>query len=203
MNPDFEKGSGLVPAVVVDAVTGRVRMVGYQDREAFEATGETGLLHLHSRSRGRLWKKGESSGNLHPVRAMALDCDGDALLVAVAPQGPTCHTGDESCFSAGAAGASGAAGALDRLGRTVRARRGSDPRESYTARLLAAGLPKVAQKVGEEAAEVVVAALAETPQRLAEESADLLYHLTVLWEARGLTLEDVLRVLDGRAGGRP
>lgn len=203
MIPDFEKGGGLVPAVVVDAVTGGVRMVGFQDREAYDATRETGLLHFHSRSRGELWKKGERSGNLHPVRGMVLDCDGDALLIAVAPQGPTCHTGAESCFSAEVQGDADAAGVLERLGRTVRRRRRAPAEESYTARLFQKGLPAIAQKVGEEATEVVVAALAQENYRLLEESADLLYHLTVLWEAKGVSLRQVLEVLGRRGGGAP
>jgi len=194
--PDFSKG-GLIPAVVQDAVTGRVRMVGFMDEQAFAKTRQTGQLHLRSRSRSSLWLKGESSGNVHPVRGLALDCDADALLVSVAPQGPTCHTGRESCFTAAPAGI------LDRLEAVIAERQGQEKGSSYTASLLARGTARIAQKVGEEAAEVVVAALAEGEERLAEESADLLYHLMVLWANRGVTLRAVLQVLEGRRGGSP
>lgn len=196
MNPDFSKG-GLVPAVVQDAVTGRVRMVGYMDAEAFGKTRDSGLLHLHSRSRGALWLKGETSGNLHPVRGLTLDCDRDAVLVSVAPEGPTCHTGEESCFG------DAPVTLLERLEGVISGRRGQDPGASYTASLLARGPARAAQKVGEESAEVLVAALAESEERLVQESADLLYHLMVLWATRGVTLRAVLQALDERRGVSP
>ncbi len=201
-SPDFEK-TALIPAVVQDARTGQVRMLGYMDREAYEATLATGELHFHSRSRGRLWKKGESSGNVHRVTAVSLDCDGDALLVGVVSSGPTCHTGQESCFFTPVAGDGAAATTLGRLEGVIASRKASRPEGSYTARLLGKGTGKVAQKVGEEAAEVLVAALSEGPGRLVEESADLLYHLLVLWADRGVTLAQVMAELDSRAGGAP
>lgn len=200
--PDFERNP-LVAVVVQEARTGEVRMLGYMDREAYDATVSTGELHFRSRSRGRLWKKGESSGHVHRVVGLSLDCDGDALLVSVEPAGPTCHTGRPSCFSETIYGGDPGPTALGRLEAVIASRKAFRPEGSYTAKLLGKGTPKVAQKVGEEAAEVLVAALAESPERLAEESADLLYHLLVLWADRGVALADVLGVLERRAGERP
>lgn len=203
MTPDFEKNE-LIPAVVQDARTGQVRMLGYMNREAFERTASTGELHLFSRSRGRLWRKGESSGNVHRVTGVSVDCDADALLVRAVPQGPTCHTGSPTCFSETAWGEPAApAGALGALEAVVAARREAPPEGSYTASLFAAGRPKIAQKVGEEAVETVVAALAQDRRRVVEESADLLYHLTVLWSDRGVAWEEVAGELLRRRGGRP
>ncbi len=178
-------------------------MLGYMDREALEATKRTGLLHLHSRSRDRLWRKGETSGNLHEVSALTVDCDGDALLVSVIPKGPTCHTGSATCFNERLWGAAPPAGVLDRLEETIAARKADLPEGSRTAALFRAGTPRIARKVGEEAVETVVAALGENGERLVEESADLLYHLLVLWADRGVSLEEVLGVLARREGGSP
>jgi phosphoribosyl-ATP pyrophosphohydrolase/phosphoribosyl-AMP cyclohydrolase len=197
---DFEKHP-LVPAVVQDGRTGEVRMVGYMDREAFEATRETGYLHFHSRSRGVLWKKGETSGNLHRVRGASLDCDGDAILLEVEAEGPTCHAGTRSCFSEALWGHGTEPGALARLQAVIASRWEDQPEGSYTAKLFEAGTAHIAQKVGEEAVETVVAALSQSRERLVEESADLLYHLLVLWRDRGVALEEVMGELDRRAGG--
>ncbi|MEW6758424.1 MAG: bifunctional phosphoribosyl-AMP cyclohydrolase/phosphoribosyl-ATP diphosphatase HisIE [Acidobacteriota bacterium] len=202
MKTDFEK-SALIPAVVQDARTGRVRMLGYMDRQALEATRLTGLLHLHSRSRDRLWRKGETSGNVHEVSAVSADCDGDALLVSVIAKGPTCHTGAATCFTERLWGGGPPAGVLDRLEETIAARKAGLPEGSRTAALLRAGTPRIARKVGEEAVETVVAALGESRERLVEESADLLYHLLVLWADRGVSLEEVLGALAEREGGSP
>lgn len=199
MTVDFAK-TPLVPAVVQDVRTGEVRMLGYMDQEAFDATRETGWLHFHSRSRGALWKKGETSGNLHRVAGMSCDCDEDALLVQVEPQGPTCHTGEPSCFARTLWGRGREPGSLGRLEAIIESRRRSRPAGSYTTSLLDSGLARVAQKVGEEAVETVVAALAQDRQRVIEESADLLYHLLVLWSAKGVGLSEVLGALDRRAG---
>jgi phosphoribosyl-ATP pyrophosphohydrolase/phosphoribosyl-AMP cyclohydrolase len=201
-SPDFDKRP-LVPAVVQDIRTGQVRMLGYMDREAFAATLATGELHFHSRSRGGLWKKGESSGNLHRVVGVSQDCDADALLVSVIPAGPTCHTGAESCFFDRLHGKPPGPTTLGLLESVIASRNASRPEGSYTAKLLEGGTQKVAQKVGEEAIEVVVAALAENPSRLVEESADLLYHLLVLWADRGVTLVQVLEELQRRGGEKP
>jgi phosphoribosyl-ATP pyrophosphohydrolase/phosphoribosyl-AMP cyclohydrolase len=190
----------MIPAVVQDSRTGEVRMLGYMDRQAYEATCETGWLHFHSRSRGALWKKGETSGNLHRVTGMSSDCDGDALLVQVDPQGPTCHTGNPSCFAETLWGRGMEPGVLARLEGIISSRKSSRPPGSYTTALLDSGLPRVAQKVGEEAVEVVVASLSQDRQRVVEESADLLYHLLVLWSATGVRLGEVQGELKRRGG---
>lgn len=199
MTVDFAK-EGLLPAVVQDGRTGRVRMVGYLNEEALRLCRETGLLHLYSRSRQGLWKKGETSGNLHPILGAWADCDGDALLFSVLPQGPTCHTGAPSCFVERLWGPP-PGGVLDRLAETVRERRFRLPEGSRTADLFRQGLPRIAQKVGEEAVETAVAALGEGRERLKEEAADLLYHLLVLLEASGVLPEEVLEVLVRREEG--
>lgn len=196
MGPDFEKNA-LVPAVVQDACTGEVRMLGYMNREAFDQTVLSGELHLFSRSRGRLWRKGETSGNPHAVRAISCDCDGDAVLVAVDSEGPTCHTGRRSCFG------EEALPLMPRLESVVAARKAARPEGSYTSGLFDAGPARIAKKVGEEAAEVVVAALSQDEAALAAESADLLYHLVVLWSARGISWGRVLEELARREGRRP
>lgn len=201
--PDFAAGA-LIPAVVQDATGGGVRMLGYMDREAFEQTCSTGLLHLYSRSRKRLWKKGESSGHVHPVVAIRSDCDGDALLVSAEPACPTCHTGDESCFSTLAWGREEAAGhVLSRLEKTIASRIREKSETSYTARLVREGTGRVAQKVGEEAVETVIAALSKDASATVSESADLLYHLMVLWADRGVTLAQVLAELRRRMEPKP
>ncbi len=191
---------GLVPVVAQDASTGEVLMLAYANQEAVERTIETGEAHYHSRSRGQLWRKGETSGNTQRVFDVRLDCDGDALLYRVEQTGPACHTGERSCFFTSLAGSDGDAPdlgrTLDRLAGTIRDRRLEMPEGSYTAKLLERGAGYTAQKVGEEAVEVVVAAL--EGERLAEETADLLYHLLVLLEERGVGVEEVARVLDER-----
>ncbi len=191
---------GLVPVVVQDAGTGEVLMLAYASREAVEKTIESGEAYYHSRSRGELWHKGETSGNTQKVIEVRLDCDGDALLYRVEPAGPACHTGENSCFFTTVAGSDGDTPSLGRtltrLAGTIAGRRREMPEGSYTAKLLGRGTAHIAQKVGEEAVEVVVAALED--EGLAEESADLLYHLLVLWEERGVKPEEVAKVLDER-----
>jgi phosphoribosyl-ATP pyrophosphohydrolase/phosphoribosyl-AMP cyclohydrolase len=194
---DWEKMDGLLPAVVQDSATGQVLMLGYMSREALAATLEKGRAVFHSRSKGRLWEKGESSGNVLAVGEVLADCDGDALLVRAEPAGPTCHLGSVSCFGGEAEGP----GFLAALSRIVAARAGSDPSTSYTARLLAEGPAKVAQKVGEEGVELALAAVGRDRQGCIEEAADLLYHVTVLMEARGFGWEDVSAVLRERQEG--
>lgn len=184
---------GLVPVVAQSALLGEVLMVAWADREALERTGTTGEAHYHSRARGALWKKGESSGHAQRVQEVRVDCDGDAVLYVVRQTGPACHTGAPTCF--GEAGGP----ALARLARTIAERARTRPPGSYTARLLDAGPAKIAQKVGEEAVETVVAATAEDDGRLAAEAADLLYHLLVLLEAKQLPLDRVLEELERRA----
>ncbi|HEX9965051.1 MAG TPA: bifunctional phosphoribosyl-AMP cyclohydrolase/phosphoribosyl-ATP diphosphatase HisIE [Allosphingosinicella sp.] len=190
----WEKMGGLIPAVVQDEATGQVLMLGYMSREALVATLERGRAVFHSRSKGRLWEKGETSGNALAVSEVLADCDGDSLLVKAVPAGPTCHLGTTSCFG----GAEDGAGFLGALRRIVAGRAGSDPASSYTARLLADGPARIAQKVGEEGVELALAAVARDRESCIEEAADLLYHLTVLMEARGFGWEEVAAVLRRR-----
>jgi phosphoribosyl-ATP pyrophosphohydrolase/phosphoribosyl-AMP cyclohydrolase len=191
---------GLVPAIAQDANTGEVLMLAYANEEAIEKTMETGEAHYYSRSRGELWHKGETSGNIQRVVEVRLDCDGDALLYRVEPTGPACHTGAYSCFFTPLGSSNGDAPnlgyTLQRLTRTIAERHQEMPEGSYTAKLIERGTGHVAQKVGEEAVEVVIAALER--EKLAEESADLLYHLLVLLEECGVRPEEVARVLDER-----
>ncbi len=190
----WDKMDGLLPAVVQDWATGRVLMLGYMSREALAATLERGRAVFHSRSKGRLWEKGETSGNVLAVSEVLADCDGDALLVKAEPAGPTCHLGTTSCFGGDAEGP----GFLAALSRIVAGRAGGDPAASYTARLLAEGPAKIAQKVGEEGVELALAAVGRDRQGCIEETADLLYHVTVLMEARDFGWEDVAAVLRER-----
>ena len=198
---------GLVPIVAQDATTGAVLTLAYANREAVEKSLETGEAHYYSRSREELWRKGATSGNTQRVVEVRLDCDADALLSRVEPRGPACHTGEKSCFFTTVPGPGVATGGEDdadlgamveRLAGTVAARHREMPEGSYTASLLARGTGRVAQKVGEEAVEVVVAAL--EGERLAEEAADLVYHLLVLLEEREVSTEEVARVLRDRHG---
>lgn len=201
---DFDKGGGLVTVVAQDAVTGAVLMVAHADREALARTVATGEMHYRSRTRG-LWHKGATSGNVQRVVSLALDCDADAVLARVIPRGPACHTGSVSCFGPDALGAD-ALGTLDAtLARRAAEREASaaagapPPRPSYTARLLTDRNLRL-KKLGEEAAELVTACADADPARAAEEAADLVYHALVAARALGVTLDDVRRVLDGRAG---
>ncbi len=188
---------GLVTVVAQDVATGAVLMVAHADRAALLQTAQTGDAWFWSRSRGRLWRKGETSGNVLRVVEARLDCDGDTLLLRVDPRGPACHTGERTCF-----GEPVPALELGWLAAIVRARHADADPASYTARLLAAGLPRIAQKVGEEATETVVAALAAgdsgSAAELVAESADLLFHLLVLLEARGVPAEAVAEELRRR-----
>ena len=194
MKIDFAKMGGMVPAIVQDAKTREILMLGYMDEAALAKTEAEGIVTFYSRSKARLWTKGESSGNVLKVVSIKPDCDGDALLIEAEPAGPTCHTGTTSCF------VSGPDGALARLEETIGARKAAGATEkSYTAKLFAEGLPRMAQKVGEEGVEVVIAALSGTDAELSGEAADLLYHLTVLLQARGLGLRNAVEVLERRA----
>ncbi len=193
--------AGLVPVATQDASTGEVLMLAFANSEAVEKTRETGDAHYYSRSRGELWRKGATSGSTQRVVEVRLDCDGDALLYRVEPAGPACHTGERSCFFTTLQGEAqedvpDLGRTLGRLSGVISARHQEMPEGSYTAKLFGRGAPYAAQKVGEEAVEVVVAALEN--DRLAEESADLLYHLLVLLEERGVGTEEVARVLDER-----
>ena len=192
---DWAKMEGLVPAIVQHAATGGVRMLGYMDRAALDATIADKLVTFHSRSRRGPWRKGETSGNLLDLVDIRFDCDRDALLVLALPRGPTCHMGSDSCF--GDEGVPGFA-FLATLAETVAERGAADPATSYTARLVGEGPKRLAQKVGEEGVEVALAAVAGDAAELASEAADLIYHLTVLLEASESSWEQVLAELERR-----
>jgi phosphoribosyl-AMP cyclohydrolase / phosphoribosyl-ATP pyrophosphohydrolase len=197
---------GLVPVVVQENRSGDVLMLAYANREALERTAATGQAYYYSRSRAALWRKGETSGHEQTVRQIRVDCDGDAILYRVDQIGPACHTGTRTCFSAAvasdghtASGEDPGAHLLTRLAGKIARRAVQRPEGSYTAQLLDRGVPAISQKVGEEAVEVVVAANAEEPERLASEAADLLYHLLVLLQARGVPLDAVWKELAHRS----
>ncbi len=187
--------NGLIPVMIQDFASGDVLMMAFANSEAVRLTGETGLAHFWSRSRGKLWKKGETSGNVLSVREVRTDCDRDVLLVVVDPAGPTCHTNARTCFGDTTPTAAGVLAGLDAV---IRERAAARPEGSYTAQLLSSGLDAVLEKVSEESAEVLAAAKGESAERLAEEAADLLYHLAVALQARGLGLTQVLEVLKAR-----
>ena len=187
--------AGLIPVVVQEAASGDVLMVAYANREALDLTAQTGLAHFWSRSRGALWRKGETSGNEMRVREVRADCDRDALLMVVDPAGPACHTGTRTCFGDDTPTS---AGIMAELGRVIASRASASPDSSYTARLLAKGPDHVLKKIGEEATEVVLAAKSESDERLAEEAADLLYHLTVAMAQRRVPFARALEVLRAR-----
>jgi phosphoribosyl-ATP pyrophosphohydrolase/phosphoribosyl-AMP cyclohydrolase len=202
---------GLVPVVTQESRSGDVLMVAYANREALDRTLSTGLAHYFSRSRGRLWQKGETSEHVQRITEVRLDCDGDAVLYRVEQTGPACHTGRRTCFSTvvwRTGGQTDGTAAeveedpgghvLSRLVRVIASRAAERPDGSYTTRLLNGGVGKISQKVGEEAVEVVVAANSEDDERLASEAADLLYHLVVLLQARGVPLDAVLQELEER-----
>lgn len=202
MKPSFDlsavawaKSDGLVPAIVQDATSLRVLMLGYVNEAALRQTMASGLVTFFSRSKQRLWQKGETSGHVLRVRDIKLDCDGDTFLIMADPVGPTCHRGTRTCFGEG----DGAdLSVLADLAATIRERRNAPEAESYTARLFAEGLTRIAQKVGEEGVETALAG-ATQGANLTSEAADLLYHLLVLLEASGASLGDVLKVLQARA----
>lgn len=191
----WEKMGGLLPAVVQDPASGRVLMVGYMNEQALSDSIRTGLATFFSRSKNRLWQKGETSGNHLHVQSVLADCDDDALLVLARPEGPTCHTGSTSCF--GENSIEGPAW-LDELTRIVHDRATGGDAASYTHRLLAEGPARVAQKVGEEGVEVALAAVSRPPGECAEELADLFYHVIVLMKSLGLSWDDVINVLKTR-----
>lgn len=192
---DFSKADGLVPAIVQDAGNGRVLMLGYMNRDALEHTLATARVTFYSRSKQRLWTKGESSGHVLELVSVEADCDQDALLVQAIPRGPTCHLQRASCFPQ-------APGSfLAELDALVASRERERPAGSYSTRLFEGGVRRIAQKVGEEGVETALAAVVQGDGELLGESADLLYHLLVLLRARGLSLEDVVAVLRERHRG--
>ncbi len=205
MTPDEIRfdAQGLVPAVVQEAETGEVLMVAWMNRAALEATLSTGLTHFWSRSRQALWRKGETSGHAQHVQGVYVDCDADTLLVQVHQDGVACHTGSRTCFFAALQGAEPAATMLGRIERIVEARKTSPPANSYVAKLLEKGEATICRKIGEEATEVVTAALGgEGDRRVVEEVADLWFHVLVLLGRRGIPLSAVLEELGQRHASR-
>lgn len=195
---DFAKGDGLVPAIVQHWLSGEVLMLGYMDAEALAVTRASGLVTFHSRSKGRLWTKGESSGNVLRLKGLRADCDADALLVLADPAGPTCHRGTSSCFDQ----ALPPLGFLAELDALVAQREAERPAGSYTTGLFEGGVRRIAQKVGEEGVETALAAVVQGDAELLGEAADLVFHLTVALRARGLGLADVAAVLAERHARR-
>jgi phosphoribosyl-ATP pyrophosphohydrolase/phosphoribosyl-AMP cyclohydrolase len=189
--------NGLAPCVVQDWRTGEVLTLAFVNEEALRRTRETGEMHFFSRSRGELWHKGETSGNVQRVRELRVDCDGDALLALVEPAGPACHTGARTCFHNGELEPPAPHEALPALERTLADRAAARPEGSYTVELLD-DPPRIGAKVREEAEEVARAAREEADERVDEEAADVLYHLTVLLHSRGRGLTDAEEVLNGR-----
>ena len=194
MNIDFKKGDGLVPVVVQDNNTLQVLMVGYMNEEAYQKTLESKLVTFYSRSKERLWTKGESSGNTLELVDVMIDCDQDTLLIKANPNGPTCHTGSMSCFKEEIA-----KGFIYELEQTINDRIDSNDPDSYTNKLFRRGINKVAQKVGEEAVEVVIESKDNDDNLFKNEAADLLYHFLILLKAKGVKLQDIEDVLKERS----
>ena len=196
---DWAKGDGLLPAVVQHWLTGEVLMLGYMNAEALAATEASGKVTFWSRSKQRLWMKGESSGHVLVLKSIRVDCDADTLLVQAEPHGPTCHLGTSSCFGEDARPPLGFLAELDAL---VAQRHAERPQGSYTTKLFEAGTRRIAQKVGEEGVESALAAVAQGDEELLGEAGDLVFHLAVLLRARGLSLADAVAVLAKRHAAR-
>lgn len=196
MTLDFDKQEGLIPAIIQDAQSQRVLMLGYMNEEAFQKTQDEGRVTFFSRSKNRLWTKGETSGNFLEVVKMKEDCDQDALLIQVNPVGPVCHTGSDTCFEE--VNPKGSVDFLHKLSATIKDRRENPSEKSYTSKLFARGINKVAQKVGEEAVEVVIEAKDDNKTLFLNETADLLYHTLVLLEAKDSSIYEVMEVLEER-----
>lgn len=196
MKIDFEKGNGLVPAIIQDATTKNVLMLGYMNKEAYDKTIETGKVTFYSRNRQCLWTKGETSGNFLNLVGMDVDCDNDTLLVKVSPVGPTCHKGTDTCW--GEKNESNPLLFLTDLQDFIIKRHKEMPEGSYTTSLFKDGLNRMAQKVGEEALEAVIEAVNGTNERLVYEGSDMLYHLIVLLTSKGLRIEDLAKELQIR-----
>jgi phosphoribosyl-AMP cyclohydrolase / phosphoribosyl-ATP pyrophosphohydrolase len=195
IQPDFSKLNGLVPAVIQDANTNKVLMVGFMNDEALKKTNETKQVTFFSRTKKRLWTKGEESGNFLDVKEIITDCDNDTLLIKATPRGPVCHTGQDTCFNEEN---KGGINFLLSLQKVIKQRKAEMPEGSYTTRLFQSGINKMAQKVGEEAVELVIEAKDQNDALFINEAADLIYHLIVLLVAKGFTLEEISNVLEGR-----
>lgn len=194
MNIDFNKSNGLVPVIIQDYKTLQVLMLGYMNEQAYVQTQNDGRVHFFSRSKNRIWLKGETSGNFLYVKNIAIDCDSDALLIKAEPAGNVCHTGSFSCF-----GPKESSGFMYSLEKTISDRINDKVEDSYTYSLYQKGINKVAQKVGEEAVEVVIEAKDDNLELFKNEAADLLYHLLILLKAKGVNLNDIEDVLQQRS----
>jgi phosphoribosyl-ATP pyrophosphohydrolase/phosphoribosyl-AMP cyclohydrolase len=200
---DFSKGGGLLPAVVQHADTGAVLMVGYMNRDAVRETLERRHVVFFSRSKQRLWEKGETSGHFLELDQIRTDCDRDALLVTARPLGPVCHEGTATCFGNALITKAERLAFLGTLERVIERRIAESPQGSYTARLFAEGPKRIAQKVGEEGLEVALAAVVETDDKVVAESADLIFHMLVLLRSRGLSFQSVVAELQSRHATKP
>lgn len=194
MKIDFEKSGGLVPAIVQDAKTQVVLMLGYMNQEAYDQTVASGKVTFFSRSKNRLWMKGEESGNVLEVKSIAVDCDNDTLLIKADPTGPVCHTGADTCWSE----TNQANDFLPYLEQIIEQRKSSTDGKSYVKSLFDKGLNKIAQKVGEEAVELVIEAKDDNEELFVNEAADLLFHYLILLNRKGYSLEDITDVLRKR-----
>ena len=194
MSIDFSKTDGLVPVIIQNDATQQVLMLGYMNEEAFAKTKQEGKVTFFSRSKNRLWTKGETSGNFLLVKEMLIDCDQDTLLIKAEPQGPTCHTGSTTCFKEETA-----KGFLYQLEQTINQRIESGDEKSYTRDLVQKGINKIAQKVGEEAVELVIEAKDNNDELFKNEAADLLFHYLILLKAKGFSMEEIEEVLKSRA----
>ncbi|WP_296620683.1 bifunctional phosphoribosyl-AMP cyclohydrolase/phosphoribosyl-ATP diphosphatase HisIE [Marivirga sp.] len=193
--PDFSKGeNGLLPAVIQDSITGKVLMLGYMNEEALEKTQSSGKVTFYSRSKQRLWTKGESSSNFLHLVDISLDCDQDTFLIKAKPDGPTCHTGADTCWDEKNQGI----GFINQLETVIEGRKNGDSEKSYVKSLFDKGINKIAQKVGEEAVEVVIEAKDDNEELFLNESADLLFHYLILLQAKGYKLQDVVKILEDR-----
>lgn len=193
--PDFSKGeNGLLPTIIQDAITGKVLMLGYMNEEALEKTQSTEKVTFYSRSKQRLWTKGETSSNYLHLVEISLDCDQDTFLIKVKPAGPSCHTGADTCWNE----KNESIGFINELEAIIENRKNGDNEKSYVKSLLAEGINKVAQKVGEEAIEVVIEAKDDNEDLFLNESADLLFHYLILLQAKGHKLQDVVKILEER-----
>ena len=190
---NFEKGNGLVPAVIQDNVTSQVLMVGFMNEEALEKTMKEGRVTFYSRSKNRLWTKGETSGNYLTVKDITTDCDSDSILVLVDPAGPVCHTGTRSCFNNDSA-----RGFYYRLEQIINQRIEENAVDSYTGKIFRQGINKAAQKVGEEAVELIIEAKDNNPELFINEAADLLYHLLILLKIKGISILEIEEILNDR-----
>ena len=195
MTLTFDEKTGLIPAIVQDSNTGKVLMLGYMNREALETTRKIGRVTFFSRSKQRLWTKGEESGNFLELVSISEDCDQDALLVKAIPHGPTCHKGTDTCWGEEN---SDQFGFLTALESVIRDRRKNAPENSYVSSLFSEGINKIAQKVGEEAVELVIESKDDSEELFLNESADLLFHYLILLQAKGYTLSDVVDILKQR-----